>query len=77
MRTPLLKGGPRGQVTGETRQILGVTCRVVRDTVTDTGGNVTEDTTDWYAQAKDGNVWYFGEIAQQFEGGILVAIDGS
>ena len=65
------------KVTSLTRKILGVTCRVVRDTVMDEDGNVTEDTTDWYAQNKDGNVWYFGEIAQQFEDGILVGIDGS
>ena len=64
-------------VTDQTRQILGVTCRVVRDIVKDPGDNVTEDTTDWYAQDVNGNVWYFGEIAQQFEGGILVGIEGS
>jgi hypothetical protein len=65
------------KVTNKTRQILGVTCRVVRDIVTDPDGNVTEDTTDWYAQDVKGNVWYFGEIAQQFEDGILVGIEGS
>jgi hypothetical protein len=65
------------KVTNQTRQILGVTCRVVRDIVTDPDGNVTEDTTDWYAQDVNRNVWYFGEIAQQFEGGILVGIEGS
>jgi hypothetical protein len=65
------------KVTNQTRPILGVTCRVVRDIVTDPDDNVTEDTTDWYAQDVNGNVWYFGEIAQQFEGGILVGIEGS
>lgn len=66
------------KVTQGTREILGVDCRIVRDTVTDLESNeVTEDTTDWYAQDKNGNVWYFGEIAQQFEGGILVGIEGS
>jgi hypothetical protein len=64
-------------VTKQTRQILGVTCRVVRDIVTDPDGNVTEDTTDWYAQDVNGNVWYFGEIAQQFEDSVLVGIEGS
>jgi hypothetical protein len=42
---------------------------------------VTEDTTDWYAQEQDqkgkDNVWYFGEIAQQFTDNILVGIEGS
>jgi hypothetical protein len=69
------------KVTGGTRTIIGVTCRAVRDTVTDPDGNVTEDTTDWYAQSINGDVWYFGEIAQQFitEDGkpILVGIEGS
>jgi hypothetical protein len=70
------------EVTKGTRTILGVTCRVVRDIVRDPDGNVTEDTTDWYAQDDKGNVWYFGEIAQQFmtdEDGttVLVGIEGS
>jgi hypothetical protein len=64
-------------VTDGIREILGVPCRIVRDTFKDLDGTVTEDTTDWYAQAKDGNVWCFGEIAQQFEDGILVGIEGS
>jgi hypothetical protein len=65
------------EVTDGTREIAGVTCRVVRDIVTDPSGVVTEDTTDWYAQDDKGNVWYFGEIAQQFEDAILVGIEGS
>lgn len=30
-------------------------------------GTVIEDTDDWFAQDLDGNVWYCGEIAQDFE----------
>ena len=53
-------------------------CIVVNDVVTDTdSGDVIEDTLDWYAQDLDGNVWYFGEIAQNFEDGELVDIEGS
>ncbi len=63
-------------VTGETREILGVLCAVVHD-VAEAGGEVLEDTKDWYAQDVDGNVWYFGEISQQFEGGELVSLEGS
>src|SRR4051794_31926787 len=44
------------EVTHGTRDVMGVTCVVVRDTVT-TDGKVTEDTVDWYAQDHDGNVW--------------------
>ena len=66
------------KVTRGTRRILEITARVVRDTVTDAEtGSVLEDTTDWYAEDIYGNVWYFGEIAQQFEDGILVGIEGS
>src|SRR5262249_10889032 len=47
-------------VTHNTRVILGVTCVEVHDTVT-VDGELTEDTLDWFAQDRDGNVWYFGE----------------
>jgi len=47
-------------VLADTKIIDGVTCRTVHDGVT-VDGQVTEDTYDWYAQDKDGNVWYFGE----------------
>jgi len=63
-------------VTNETKEILGVTCRVVTDVVEE-DGEVTEDTKDWYAQDLEGNVWYFGEISQEFVDGELVSIDGS
>lgn len=64
-------------VTDDTRDILGVTCVVVRDTVTDEDGELIEDTKDWYAQDLDGNVWYFGEIALNYEDGEVVDVEGS
>jgi len=48
------------KVTRETKTILGVATVVVHDTVL-RDGTLYEDTYDWYAQDKDGNVWYFGE----------------
>ena len=63
-------------VTGETKQILGVTCAVVRDVV-EADGELVEDTFDWYAQDLEGNVWYFGEIARNYEDGELVDLEGS
>lgn len=63
-------------VTHETRVILGVTCIQVHDVVA-LNGEVIEDTLDWYAQDVHGNVWYFGEIAMNFEGGWLANVDGS
>src|SRR3954447_16891286 len=48
-------------VENQTKRIAdGVTARVVRDVVYD-HGNLSEITDDWYAQDKDGNIWYFGE----------------
>ncbi len=46
-------------VLDETREILGITATMVRDTVTE-DGELVEDTVDWYAQDRDGNVWYLG-----------------
>ncbi|MCG3131213.1 MAG: hypothetical protein FLDDKLPJ_01991 [Phycisphaerae bacterium] len=63
-------------VTHQTRVIQGVTCVQIRDVVA-LNGQVIEDTLDWYAQDMDGNVWYFGEIAMNFEDGWLDNIDGS
>jgi hypothetical protein len=47
-------------VSENTKLIAGVQCREVHDVVTE-GGELTEDTYDWYAQDNSGNVWYFGE----------------
>src|SRR5262249_9686082 len=47
-------------VTSRTIRILGVTCTVVRDTVSERG-HAVERTLDFYAQDKQGNVWYMGE----------------
>jgi len=63
-------------VTHNTRVILGVTCVEVHDTVL-TDGKLTEDTLDWFAQDKDGNVWYFGENTHELEDGLITTIDGT
>ncbi len=49
------------EVTHKTKKILGVRCTEVRDRAYDEDGLLVEDTLDWYAQDRDGNVWYFGE----------------
>ena len=54
------------EVTGDTKLIDGITCIVVIDTATE-DGVVVETTDDWYAQDVDGNVWYCGEISENFE----------
>jgi hypothetical protein len=63
-------------VSHQTKQILGVTCIEVRDTVS-IDGNLAEATLDWYAQDKDGNVWYFGEDSKEYENGEVVSTAGS
>jgi hypothetical protein len=64
-------------VSDQTQKIAnGVTARIVRDTVTE-DGEIVEDTFDWYAQDKDGNIWYLGENTAEFEKGKLVTKEGS
>jgi hypothetical protein len=56
-------------VTAKTKLIAnGVRARVVHDQVT-AHGRVKEDTFDWYAQDRDGNVWYLGEDTTEFPKG--------
>jgi hypothetical protein len=63
-------------VTTETREVMGIEARVVRDVVTE-AGELVEDTFDWYAQDADGNVWYLGEDTKEYEGGEVVTTAGS
>jgi hypothetical protein len=56
-------------VTDQTKVVQGVTTVVVHDVVRDAGGTMVEDTYDWYAQDKAGNVWYFGEDTTAYEKG--------
>lgn len=51
-------------VLAETKTIMGVGCIVVHDkTLLD--GKLVEDTYDWFAQDKQGNVWFFGEAIEE------------
>src|SRR6185503_12085740 len=54
-------------VTHNPKMIMGVTCVEVHDTVY-VDEVLTEDTLDWFAQDKDGNVWYFGENTHELDG---------
>ncbi len=64
------------KVTSDTKVIMGVTCVTVIDTVT-LAGKLEEATTDWYAQDKQGNVWYFGEDSKAYKDGKVVSTKGS
>ena len=63
-------------VTHNTVVIQGVTCVEVHDTVT-LNDVVDEDTLDWFAQDRDGNVWYFGENTRQISGGLTTSVEGT
>lgn len=63
-------------VTDRTRTIAGIEARVVHDVVTE-DGQVVEDTFDWYARDRDGNLWYLGEDTTEFEDGKAVSKEGS
>jgi hypothetical protein len=64
------------EVLTETREIMGVTATVVRDTVY-VDEEIVEDTFDWFAQDRDGNVWYLGEDTHEFEDGVAVNAEGA
>lgn len=63
-------------VTGDRREVMGVSCIVLHDRVT-LNDELIEDTYDWYAQDRDGNVWYFGEDSKSYEKGKAVSTKGS
>jgi hypothetical protein len=63
-------------VLHRTKQILGVPCTVVRDTVSE-GGRTVERTFDWYAQDRQGNVWYMGEDSLELKNGHMVKASDS
>lgn len=64
------------EILDEAKEVLGVTTTVVRDSVY-LDGELSEDTFDWYAQDKEGNVWYFGEDSKEYENGEVVSTEGS
>jgi len=82
--TKTFKGVRAGQpttvvmtVTNKTKLILGVQTTVVSDRVF-TAGKLSERTTDWYAQDKSGNVWYFGEATAELDAtGHVTSTEGS
>ena len=52
--------------THRTKAIEGVRTTVVHDVVL-RHGKPREVTDDWYAQDRDGNVWYFGENTKELD----------
>jgi hypothetical protein len=63
-------------VTDRTRRILGIPATVVSDVVSEQGRPV-ERTLDFYAQDKQGNVWYLGEDSFELSHGRFVKASDS
>ena len=63
-------------VTSEKKIVMGIETTVVWDRVW-LNNELIEDTKDWFAQDKDGNVWYFGEETYELEGGVVVNSEGA
>jgi membrane-associated phospholipid phosphatase len=63
-------------VTDRKKEVMGVTTTVVKD-VARVDGDIAEFTYDWYAQDKEGNVWYFGENTAEMENGKILNRHGS
>lgn len=63
-------------VTSQTKIIMGVTCVIVIALEWE-DGELIEETSDWFAQDKQGNVWYFGEDSKEIQNGQVVSTAGS
>lgn len=63
-------------VTADRTTLLGVSAIVVHD-VGSIDGSIIEDTFDYYAQDRDGNVWYMGEDTQELDHGQVTSTEGS
>lgn len=55
----------------------GVEARVVRDVVRTADGDPVEKTYDWYAQDREGNIWYLGESTREYKNGRFTSSQGS
>jgi hypothetical protein len=66
------------EVTDRKKTVTGgIEAVVVRDTVTDNNDDLVEVTDDWYAQDRDGNIWYLGEDVKNYKDGRVVNRSGS
>lgn len=64
------------EVTDERRDVMGIPAVVVRDTEYE-DGEIVEDTYDWFAQDREGNVWYLGEDTAEYENGEVINTEGA
>lgn len=64
------------EITGETKNVMGVETLVYRDKVW-VDNVIHEDTRDYMAQHRNGDVWYFGEDVDNYSKGKLIHHGGS
>lgn len=88
LRFTVFKGTKRDPETGETatirveKRVLKKTARVagvpvaVEEVREYEDGELVEHTLDYYAQHRDGSVWYLGERVDDYEGGKIVGHEG-
>ena len=78
------KDGRRSTITDlyradtRTLQLDGnrVECRVVEE-VEFSGGQLVEDSRNYFAQSDDGAVYYFGEVVDEYDHGVITSHEGS
>ena len=82
-RTLIYEGQTKGgtervviNISGETKDVLGVTTLIYNDKAY-LNGVIVEETNDYLAQDSVGNVWYFGEDVNNYERGELIDHEGS
>jgi len=63
-------------VLGKTRKVAGVEVLVLQEDVF-ANGQLVERALDYFAQHRDGSVYYFGETVDNYENGKVVNHDGS
>lgn len=55
---------------------VSVTCRLLQETEFE-DGELVEISYNWFAEADDGSVYYFGEVVDNYEDGVIVDNEGS
>ena len=63
-------------MAGQQKTVAGVNVLVVKDEAFE-DGELIESTLDYFAQHRDGTVYYFGEDVDNYEDGVVINHDGS
>lgn len=64
------------EILHETRTVMGIQATIMHDVVY-LNGELIEETYDWFAQDRTGNVWYLGEAVDNYEDGVLTDHHGA